>query len=381
MYVSDEQLGSEQHRGKYNAPKIKEVSTMFKSCDGIPPNNQDICINPKQLQLCRISTINPNCDPITFVSFFRCGEKGFSQYFTELQFYVHRLLVRRDIFNHIFHNQRRLRVESYVGLADHINALTSKSGMRAGANLILPSSFNGSPRAMQQNFQDVMSVVMDLGKPDLFLTYICNPKWKKIKDNLFPGQKPHDHPVFVARIFDIKKKHLYQDLKIKWYFRRLVADINVIEFQKRGLPHMHLLLILADKVRDSESINLVVSAELPAKTVDPKLHEIVQSTMTQRPCGVLSPNAACIVDGVCTKGYPKQFSETTAENIYGYPLYRRRDNAQHIVINGNVVYNRWIVPYNPYLTKKYNCHINVEICSSLSPSSIYSSTFTRVMTV
>ena len=28
--------------------------------------------------------------------------------------------------------------------------------------------------------------------------------------------------------------------------------------------------------------------------------------------------------------------------------------------------NRWIVPYNLYLVTKYNCHINVEICSSVS---------------
>ncbi|GBN32813.1 hypothetical protein AVEN_232167-1 [Araneus ventricosus] len=33
--------------------------------------------------------------------------------------------------------------------------------------------------------------------------------------------------------------------------------------------------------------------------------------------------------------------------------------------NGNVVDNRWIVPYNPYLIKKYNAHINIEICSSI----------------
>jgi hypothetical protein len=27
--------------------------------------------------------------------------------------------------------------------------------------------------------------------------------------------------------------------------------------------------------------------------------------------------------------------------------------------------NRWIVPYNPYLLRTFNCHINVEACSSI----------------
>jgi hypothetical protein len=28
--------------------------------------------------------------------------------------------------------------------------------------------------------------------------------------------------------------------------------------------------------------------------------------------------------------------------------------------------NRWVVPYNPYLTMWYQCHINVEVCSSIT---------------
>jgi hypothetical protein len=27
--------------------------------------------------------------------------------------------------------------------------------------------------------------------------------------------------------------------------------------------------------------------------------------------------------------------------------------------------NRWVVPYNPYLLAKFDCHINVEICSTI----------------
>ncbi len=33
--------------------------------------------------------------------------------------------------------------------------------------------------------------------------------------------------------------------------------------------------------------------------------------------------------------------------------------------SGFVFDNRWVVPYNPYLTMRYECHMNVEVCSSI----------------
>ncbi|XP_035233478.1 uncharacterized protein LOC118205293 [Stegodyphus dumicola] len=95
------------------------------------------------------------------------------------------------------------------------------------------------------------------------------------------------------------------------------------------------------------------------------LHDIVKSSMIHGPCGELNRNSPCMSDGVCSKGFPKPFQAETKENVNGYPLYRRRDDGNFIVIKGHAIDNRWVVPYNPYLTKKYNAHINVEVCSSI----------------
>ena len=146
-----------------------------------------------------------------------------------------------------------------------------------------------------------------------------------------------------------------------------VADLHVIEFQKRGLPHGHMLFILQseDKVRNSSDIDSIVCAEIPNKDTEPELFHTIQSSMVHVPCGVLNPKSVCMVDGTCTKRYPKQISNTTIDNVNGYPSYRRRDDGRTMVIGQKEVDNRWIVPFNPWLSKKFDAHINVEIYSSV----------------
>jgi hypothetical protein len=71
-------------------------------------------------------------------------------------------------------------------------------------------------------------------------------------------------------------------------------------------------------------------------------------------------------DGRCSKRYHRDFSATTVVNEKSYPVYRRRDNGRTFVKNGSVFNNRWVVPYNRYLSAKYNAHINVEISTSIT---------------
>ena len=48
--------------------------------------------------------------------------------------------------------------------------------------------------------------------------------------------------------------------------------------------------------------------------------------------------------------------------------YRRRapgDGGQQVEHGGRTISNEWVVPYSPYLSLRYECHINVEVCSSV----------------
>ena len=83
--------------------------------------------------------------------------------------------------------------------------------------------------------------------------------------------------------------------------------------------------------------------------------------MLHGPCG-----ARCLVDGKCSKNFPKPFCEETIVDNNGYPIYRRRDMPERTFYKGvNPFDNRYVVPYCPYLSQKFNCHINVESCNSI----------------
>ncbi len=87
---------------------------------------------------------------------------------------------------------------------------------------------------MQQNFQDAMAIVRQFGKPDLFVTMTCNPKWVEIHENLQHGQKAENRPDLVARVFNMKLKEILQDITKKAYFRSSVGNGLRNRVSKKG---------------------------------------------------------------------------------------------------------------------------------------------------
>jgi ATP-dependent DNA helicase PIF1 len=263
-------------------------------------------------------------------------------------------------------NQDKIRSEVYRGIVDA--AIHGIDLSTVGNLSILPSSFKGGPREMWQLYQDAMAIVRYCGKPDLFITMTCNPLWAEISEELLPGQTAQDRPELVARVFKLKLNALIQDLTKKMVFGKVVAFVYVVEFQKRGLPHAHILLILdpSDKPHTSAEIDSIVCAEIPSQTDNHELYNTVISSMLHGPCGTARPTAPCMKDGKCSKRYPKSFSDETLPEVDGYPVYRRRNDGVTVHKHGHVFTNEHVVPYNPYLSRKYNCHINVEIATSIT---------------
>jgi len=141
--------------------------------------------------------------------------------------------------------------------------------------------------------------------------------------------------------------------------------VYTVEFQKRGLPHAHVCLFMHPdyKVPTVDKIDPIICAEIPDEHEDPELYLLVKEHMMHGPCGPDNLNSPCMIDGKCSKSFPKQFLENTSIDANGYPLYRRRDSGRELYKSNARMDNRYVVPYNKTLLKRYQAHINVEWCN------------------
>jgi hypothetical protein len=96
---------------------------------------------------------------------------------------------------------------------------------------------------MQQHLQDALAINRFYGGGDLFVTMTANPSWPEIKDALFPGQTASDRPDLVVRVFHAKLKSLIKEIR-GGVLGDWAAHLYTIEFQKRGLPHAHIVVFL-----------------------------------------------------------------------------------------------------------------------------------------
>ena len=153
--------------------------------------------------------------------------------------------------DYIRKNQKTLRSEIYQGIQDAVTRGDTDANA-IGKRIILPSSHTGSPRYMIQNYQDAMAICRNYGNPDLFVTFTCNPKWPEITRalSIIPGQKPEDRPDIISRVFKIKLDQnmkldqMLATIKSGTIFGTIIADLYVVEFQKRGLPHCHFFILV-----------------------------------------------------------------------------------------------------------------------------------------
>ena len=384
-----------QHPGRYNRPTANNEVAVLLAGDTSQP--RDIILEQRDEKLIRICETHRSYDALQYPLMFVGGEDGYHFMYQMTNgkkvsckdFYSYRCMIRAnemplgrfgklfskfavDMFVKIISerllyirlHQKELLVDSYHNLQEAVNR--GESARNVGRRFILPSSFTGGPRYMHEYTQDGMTYVRNYGRPDLFITFTCNPAWPEITCELLPGQHSSERHDISSRVFRQKEKILTKLLTKEGIFGDFRCFMQSNEWQKRGLPHLHTLLWLKERLRPTQ-IDDIISAEIPNPEEDKILHDLVAKHMIHGPCdrGTASP---CLKDGKCTKGFPKSFQKETITDRDGYPLYRRRDTADGgftTKVKDNTVDNRWVVPYNPLLLRVFHSHINVEACFSV----------------
>ena len=155
----------------------------------------------------RVSVLEPSLDPMTYPLLFPHGDYGWHvdlthdvahqtavrQKLTMLQYASYRLAIRQpfsilhrsqklylqwlvDMYvrvegtrlEFIRKQQSQLRADLYLNITDYVNRRAGEENVQIGRQVILPSSFIGSPQNMKQNYLDSMAIVQKLGKPSLY---------------------------------------------------------------------------------------------------------------------------------------------------------------------------------------------------------------------
>ena len=206
-----------------------------------------------------------------------------------------RAMEDEDRLHYIATNQCKLRAEYIQGIFDAVEKGIYETN-QIGKKVLLPSSHVGSRRYMIQNYHDGIAICHVYGPPDLFITFTCNPKWTEITLAISEGQQPNDRADIIVRVFHMKLEQMLQDLRLGTIFGTISALLYSIEFQKRGLPHVHILLWIEKKGNEvtSDTIDSWISAEIPDPTIDPLGYVLVAEHMMHGPCGDKNWNCPCM---------------------------------------------------------------------------------------
>lgn len=83
----------------------------------------------------------------------------------------------------------------------------------------------------------------------------------------------------------------------------------VVEFQKRGLPHVHMLIWLdsPSKKHLKQNVDKFVRAEIPDPLKDPIGYAAVKAFMIHGPCGLRNPKSPCMNKFKCIRHFPKKY--------------------------------------------------------------------------
>ena len=145
------------------------------------------------------------------------------------------------------------------------------------------------------------------------------------------------------------------------------AHIYVIEFQKRNLSHVHILLIANSRDEfDENNIDDAIHAIILFKeifefnTLRKTLYELIVEQMIHKNCKKIEKALCHDFENRCIKWFLKKKLMMT--NLCHHSDLSRYRRPSCEFVEKEYWNNKWMIFYNLWLLQKYEIHINVEIC-------------------
>ena len=190
------------HPGRYQLPTSTCVSAIIiGNEDSTIRRKREVVIHLRSRYPEKVSCLHSSYDPLAYVLTHMHGDAGWTYAksaennsgLTLMKFYSYRahprdfvngrivedvlfyggrlmhqywvdqwLKIEESRLDYIYQNQKKLKAECY----DVIRAAVERQEVDIGNWVILPATFNGSPRSNVQNFQDLLAIQRKKGKPD-----------------------------------------------------------------------------------------------------------------------------------------------------------------------------------------------------------------------
>jgi hypothetical protein len=215
--IEDVQIAFDARPGydstKFTSPTADEVAVVFTArADGEIPEHSITVMKRGARNFERLSWLSPKVEPWIYPLMFPHGSFGWSlgikrvnvptystnprDSVTRADYFCYRIAIRECEYNpmlmlrkltqqffvdsaarneaeklgFIYRNQKKLKADSYKNLNQALQTRAGANNATVGKVVILPSSFIGGPRNMQQDFQDAMAIVLNTGPSHLFIT-------------------------------------------------------------------------------------------------------------------------------------------------------------------------------------------------------------------
>ena len=191
-----------------------------------------------------------------------------------------------------------------------IKSLVEPRFRTANVGILLPGKIRGSAAHAAEQVEKSMCVVARCGMPTYFITLTMNPNWPELKHLCEPGYPPP--PTATCRVFKQKLKELFKRLK-KWD-GGMVYYMYVIEFQHRGLPHIHLAMRTRNDNPDLRAMNADINHEMGGDVkIRSHLSPHIQTSM---PTHVRDSNGDIVTEEFSKDGHPDEIFTRPLNALY-----------------------------------------------------------------